>query len=138
MCESVESLIEVINDNIKSKFRHISTEIEEISNIKDLKNSKSINELENLNDNLTLTLKTTRRLKLLRNKFNRMKSEIDELIMYAYKPERIDTDDEEKWEEEENQIIKSKIKIGRPFKLKFDGKSESESESESECENKNV
>ena len=131
MCESVESLIEVINDNIKSEFRHMSTKIEEISNIKDIENSKNINELENLNDDLTSTLKTTKRLKLLKNKFNRMKSEINELTMYAYKPERIDTDDEEKWEEEENQIIKSKII--RSLKLKLDGKFESESESE--CEN---
>ena len=100
MCKELESLIEVANENIKRHFEYISTEIEEISNIKDLENSKSIKDFEDLNNDLTMTLKIIKRLKLLRNKFNRMKSEIDELTMYAYKPERIDTDDEEKWEKE--------------------------------------
>ena len=103
MCESVESLIEMINDKIKSELRDMPTKIEEISNIKDIENYNNINELENLNDDLTYTLKITRRLKLLKNKFNRIKSEIDELLMYAYKPERIDTDDELEWEEEEKK-----------------------------------
>ena len=135
MCESVESLIKVINDNIKSESSYISTKIEEISNVKYLKNYENINKVENLNDDLTLALKINRRLKLLRNKFNRIKSEINELTMYAYKPERIDTDDEEEWEEEENQIIKSKIISS--LKHKLDGESESESDSESENDKEN-
>ena len=127
MCESVKSLIEIINDKIKSESRDMQTKIEEISNIKDIKNYNNINELENLNDDLTYTLKITRRLKLLKNKFNRIKSEIDELSMYAYKPERIETDDELEWEEEEKQIrISNKIKI--PFKLISESESESEND----------
>ena len=132
MPESIKHLIEVINDNIKSESSYISTKIEEISNVKYLENYENINKVENLNDDLTLALKINRRLKLLRNKFKRIKSEINELTMYAYKPERIDTDDEEEWEEEENQIIKSKIISS--LKHKLDGKLECEYESESDSE----
>ena len=126
MCESLESLIKVINENIKSEFKNISTEIEKISKIKDPEDLKSIDDLENLNDDLTLTLKIIRRSKLLRNKLNIIKSEINELSMFAYKPERIDTDDEEKWEKEEKY---SKLIPGRliKFKLTDDGKSEIDS-----------
>ena len=40
----------------------------------------------------------------MNNKLNRIKSEIDSLKMFPYKPERIDTDDELEWEEEEQQL----------------------------------
>ena len=130
MCESIENLIELTNKSMKSESENIQEYIKEISNVKYLENYENINKVENLNDDLTLALKITRRLKLLRNKFKRIKSEINELTMYAYKPERIDTDDEEEWEEEENKIIKSKIISS--LKHKLDGESESESDSESD------
>ena len=132
MCESIENLIELTNKSMKSESENIQEYIKEISNVKYLENYENINKVENLNDDLTSALKITRRLKLLRNKFERIKSEINELTMYAYKPERIDTDDEEEWEEEENQIIKSKIISS--FKHKLDSKLECESDSESESE----
>ena len=130
MCESIENLIELTNKSMKSESENIQEYIKEISNVKYLENYENINKVENLNDYLTSALKITRRLKLLRNKFERIKSEINELTMYAYKPERIDTDDEEEWEEEENQIIKSKIISS--LKHKLDGESDSESDSESD------
>ena len=132
MCESIENLIELTNKSMKSESENIQEYIKEISNVKYLENYENINKVENLNDDLTLALKINRRLKLLRNKFERIKSEINKLTMYAYKPERIDTDDEEEWEEEENQIIKSKIISS--LKHKSDGESDSESESESDSE----
>ena len=52
--------------------------------------------------------------------------------MYAYKPERIDTDDEEEWEEEENHIIKSKIISS------FNVESDSELGSDSENDTKPI
>ena len=129
MSESIENLIEVTNDNIKSESEHIQKYITEISIIQNTKNHKK---LEDLSDSLNHSLKITRRLKLLKNKLIKMKSKKDSLIMLAYKPERIDTDDEEEWEEEENQIIKSKIISS--LKHKLDGESDSESESESDSE----
>ena len=138
MCESIENLIEVTNNSIKSESENIQEYIKEISNYTNIEYEK-INKLEDSSDDLNQSLKIIKRLKLLRNKFNRIKSEINELTMYAYKPERIDTDDEEEWEEEENQIIKSKIISS--FKHKLDGNLECESdsefgsESESESEN---
>ena len=102
MCESS---IEVINDNIKSKLRNILTNIEEISDIltviEKISNSENIepcdchDELKIYNDDLTLSLKIIKRLKLLIKKLKRIKSITNEVKMYAYKPERITTDDEE-------------------------------------------
>ena len=134
MCESIENLIEVTNNSIKSESENIQEYIKEISNYTNIEYEK-INKLEDSSDDLNQSLKIIKRLKLLRNKFNRIKSEINELTMYAYKPERIDTDDEEEWEEEENQIIKSKIISS--LKHKLDGESDSESESESDSESEN-
>ena len=135
MCESIENLIELTNKSMKSESENIQEYIKEISNVKYLENCENIDKVENLNDDLTLALKINRRLKLLRNKFERIKSEINELTMYAYKPERIDTDDEEEWEEEENQIIKSKIISSFKHELECESDSESDSESENDKEN---
>ena len=135
MCESIENLIELTNKSMKSESENIQEYIKEISNVKYLENYENINKVENLNDYLTSALKITRRLKLLRNKFERIKSEINELTMYAYKPERIDTDDEEEWEEEENQIIKSKMINSLKNKLDSETDSEYDSESDIELEN---
>ena len=134
MCESIENLIEVTNNSIKSESENIQEYIKEISNYTNIE-YENINKLEDSSDDLTLALKIYRRLKLLRNKFNRIKSEINELTMYAYKPERIDTDDEEEWEEEENQI--NKLKIISSLKHKLDGNLECESDSESDSESEN-
>ena len=135
MCESIENLIELTKKSMKSESENIQEYIKEISNVEHLKNYENINKLENLNDYLTSSLKITRRLKLLRNKFERIKSEINELTMYAYKPERIQTDDEEEWEEEENQIIKSKMINSLKNKLDSEIDSEYDSESDIELEN---
>ena len=134
MCESIENLIELTNNSIKSESENIQEYIKEISYYKNIE-YENINKLEDSSDDLNHSLKIVKRLKLLRNKFKRIKSEIDELTMYAYKPERIDTDDEEEWEEEENQIIKSKIISS--LKHKLDGESDSEFGSESDSESEN-
>ena len=104
-------MIDVINNNIKKEFIYIAKYIEEKLNVKDLKNSESI---KNLNDALTPTFKKIRRLKLLKNEFKIIQSKIDELEKYAHSPQMIDTDDEEKWEKEENQI-----KNENPFELEI-------------------
>ena len=132
MSESIENLIEVTNDNIKSESQNIQEYITEITIIQNTKNHKK---LEDLSDSLNHSLKINRRLKLLKNKLIKMKSKKDSLIMLAYKPERIDTDDELEWKEEENQIIKSKIISSLKHKLDGESDSESESESDSEFEN---
>ena len=134
MSESIENLIELTNNSIKSESENIQEYIKEISNYTNIE-YENTNKLEDSSDDLNQSLKIIKRLKLLRNKFNRIKSEINELTMYAYKPERIDTDDEEEWEEEENQIIKSKIISS--FKHKLDGESDSEFGSEYNSESEN-
>ena len=108
MCESIESLIEVINDNIKNNSKYIQEYIEEITNIKNIKNY-NLNKLEDPSDDLNHSLKINRRLKLLKNKLNRIKSEIDSLSMFAYKPERMESDDELELEEEERLIKTSSL-----------------------------
>ena len=90
-----------------------------------IQNTKNHKKLEDLSDSLNHSLKINRRLKLLKNKLIKMKSKKDSLIMLAYKPERIDTDDELEWEEQEKKIIKSSMK-----KI-----SQYESESENDKEN---
>ena len=116
MCQSIESLIKVTNDKLKSELEDIPKEIEKIYGLKDIKDIKKIDKLIDSNDDLTITLKKIKRLKLLRNKFKKIKMKKDELTMFAYKPERMDSSDEEKLEEEENKTIKSKIILGPPNK----------------------
>ena len=99
MSQSIESLIRVANDNLKSESEYIQKEIEKIYQ------SKNITEIDNLinsNDDLNYTLKNIKRLKLLIKKLKRIKEMKNEL-MYAYKPERITSDDEEEWMEEEKE-----------------------------------
>ena len=131
MCESIENLIELTNNSIKSESENIQEYIKEILCYKNIE-YENINKLEDSSDDLNHSLKILKILKLLRNKFKRIKSEIDELTMYAYKPERIDTDDEEEWEEEENHIIKSKIISS------FNVESDSELGSDSENDTKPI
>ena len=57
-----------------------------------------------------------KRLKLLIKKFKRIKLMKEELSMYAYKPERMTSDDEEEWIEEEKEIY-----IKRKFIRKANG-----------------
>ena len=128
MCESIENLIEVTNNSIKSESENIQEYIKEISNYTNIE-YENINKLEDSSDDLNQSLKIIKRLKLLNNKLNRIKSEIDSLKMFPYKPERIDTDDESEWEEEEQQlqnILYKKVKHKLYCKL--------ECESESECD----
>ena len=103
MCESIENLIEVTNNSIKSESENIQEYIKEISNYTNIE-YENINKLEDSSYDLNQSLKIIKRLKLLNNKLNRIKSEIDSLKMFPYKPERIDTDDELEWEEEEQQL----------------------------------
>ena len=123
MCESVESLIKLINDGIKNANENM---LDYMKKINDFEKSKSTfnDEIKNIYDDLTLTIKTLKKLKSLKYKFGKIKSEIDSLSMFAYKPERMDTDDEEKLIEEER---KDKRKIMRLIRIR---KSDSESESE--------
>ena len=131
MSESIENLIEVTNDNIKSESEHIQKYITEIAIIQNTKNHKK---LEDLSDSLNHSLKINRRLKLLKNKLIKMKSKKDSLIMLAYKPERIDTDDELEWEEQEK---KSSMKKISQYESESDSEFGSESDSESENDKEN-
>ena len=70
MSESIENLIEVTNDNIKSESENIQKYITEIAIIQNTKNHKK---LEDLSDSLNHSLKINRRLKLLKNKLIKMK-----------------------------------------------------------------
>ena len=119
MCESVESLIKLINDGIKNENEHM---LDYMKKINDFEKSKSTfnDEIKDIYDDLTLTIKTLKKLKSLKYKFGKIKSEIDSLSMFAYKPERMDTDDEEKLIEEER---KDKRKIMRLIRIR---KSDSE------------
>ena len=104
MCESIENLIEVTNNNIKSELEKIQEYITKISNDTKI-GYENINEVEYSIDDLNQPLKIIKRLKLLKNKLNRIKSEIRSLKMFPYKPEIIDTDDESEWEKEEQQLL---------------------------------
>ena len=123
MSESIENLIEVTNYNIKSESENIQEYITEISIIQNTKNHKK---LEDLSDSLNHSLKITRRLKLLRNKYKRIQSEIKELSYYVYKPEEIDSDDELQWEREEMS--------GKIYTMKSNNTIDSESDSEDEID----
>ena len=109
MSESIESLIKVANNNLKSELEDIPTEIEKIYGSKDIKDIKEIDNLIDKNDDLNYSLKKIKRLKLLIKKLKRIKSMKKELSMYAYKPERITSDDEEEWIEEEKETFIEKI-----------------------------
>ena len=109
MCKAVESLIEVINDNIKNQSNNLQKEINEILNIQNTNDKNNFHKIENINDEMFHSIRTIKKLKMLKNKLNRIKSEIKSLTMYAYKPERIDTDDEEKWMREEKESLIKKL-----------------------------
>ena len=96
MVESIEHLIKVTNDSMKSVSENIQEYITEISLINNTENY-NIQKLEDLNDDLNQLLERKRRLKLLKNKLIKMKSEKDSLTMLAYKPERITSDHRKKW-----------------------------------------
>ena len=120
MSESIEYLIELINNNIKSESENIQEYIKEISNYEN--NEK----LEDSCDGLSHSLKITRRSKMLKNKYKRIQSEINELSHYVYKPEEMDSDDELQWEREEMH--------GKLYTMKSNDTTDSEYESESESE----
>ena len=101
MSESLESLYEVTYDNLKNHFRYMKEEIKEIQELKDMNDIKKV---EELTDDLSLTLKIIRKIKMLIKKLKRIEEEINDLSFYAYKPEEIDTDDEEIWEKEEQEL----------------------------------
>ena len=122
MSESIEHLIKVTNDNLESYLKTLQVEIEKthefdyIKNIKkiDKKMDLKIDKLMDLNNDITSSLKTIKRLKLLRNKLKKMKSKRDEISMFAYKPERMDSSDEERFEKEEQRILLSSIRLRPP------------------------
>ena len=103
MPESIEFLIKVANDNLKSEFEDLPKEIEKTYESRNIKNEKEIDNLIDKNDDLKYSLKKMKRLKLLIKKLKKIKSMKEELSMYAYKPERMTTDDEEEWINEENE-----------------------------------
>ena len=123
MSESIEYLIEFINKNIKSESENIQEYIKEISNPENTKNNIK---LEDTCDGLSHSLKISRRLKMLKNKYKRIQSEINELSYYVYKPEEIDSDDELQWEREEMS--------GKLYTMKSNHTIDSESNSEDETD----
>ena len=127
MSESIEYLIEYINKNIKSESENIQEYIKEISNQENNKNNKK---LEDSCDGLSHSLKITRRSKMLKNKYKRIQSEINELSHYVYKPEEMDSDDELQWEREEM--------YGKSYTMKSNDTTDSESENDNkDCESEN-
>ena len=129
MSESIEYLIEFINNNIKSESENIQEYIKEISIIQNTENNIK---LEDICDGLSHSLKITRRSKLLRNKYKRIQSEINELSHYVYKPEEMDSDDELQWEREEMYGKSYTMKSNDTTDSEYESESESESETESE------
>ena len=130
MSESIENLIEFINNNIKSESENIQEYIKEISTIQNTQNTKNHEKLEDICDGLSNSLKIARRSKMLKNKYKRIKSEINELSHYVYKPEEINSDDELQWEREEM--------YGKIYTMKSNDNTDSESESESESEDEKL
>ena len=128
MSESIEYLIEYINKNIKSESENIQEYIKEISNYENNK------KLEDSCDGLSHSLKIARRSKMLKNKYKRIQSEINELSHYVYKPEEIDSDDELQWEREEMSGKIYTMKSNDTTDSESESKNETESESESEDE----
>ena len=137
MSESIENLIEFINQNIKSESENIQEYIKEISNPENTKNNIK---LEDACEGLSHSLKIARRSKMLKNKYKRIQSEINELSHYVYKPEEIDSDDELQWEREEmsGKIYTMKSNDTTDSESESKNETESESESESESEDKKL
>ena len=135
MSESIKHLTKVINDTIKSNSDDIQEYIKEITNPI---NNEDTEKIKSINDELTLTLKILKRSKMLKNKYKRIQSEINELSHYVYKPEEIDSDDELKWEREEMSgkiyTIKSNdmIEIQDEKEIEYETHSEDETYSEDE------
>ena len=127
MSESIEYLIELINNNIKSESENIQEYIKEISIIQNTENNIK---LEDICDGLSHSLKIARRSKMLKNKYKRIQSEINELSHYVYKPEEMDSDDELQWEREEM--------YGKSYTMKSNDTTDSEYESESETESEKL
>ena len=68
MSESIESLIRVANDNLKSELEDIPTEIEKIYGSKDIKYIKEIDNLIDKNDDLNYSLKKNEKIKIVNKK----------------------------------------------------------------------
>ena len=121
----INHLQETITDNINDYIRSLNNEVDEFKNI------NNPNDLEVWYDNIEFTIKSLKKLKLLKNKIDKKNSltndEIDHYHILALKPERI----------EERPLIEKKKKYYNPLtgKLKYsDGESASESDYELDCE----
>ena len=131
MSESIEYYIEHINQNIKSESENIQEYVKEISNPENKENHIKLgNSCEGINH----SLKIIKRSKMLKNKYKRIQSKINELSHYVYKPEEIESDDELKWEREEMSRKTYTIGPNDTIEIKSENESESKSESESESE----
>ena len=119
---TINDLKETITDNINYHIRSLNEEVDEFKNI------NNPNDLEVWYDNIEFTIKSLKKLKLLKNKIDKKNSltndEINHYHTLAFKPERIDTDDENELEYEEIP------KYFNPVTEKF---VYSDSESDSEC-----
>ena len=135
MCESIENLIELINKSIKSESENIQEYIKEISYYTNIE-YENMNKLEDSSDDLNQSLKIIKRLKLLKNKYKRIQSEINELSYYVYKPEEMDSDDELQWEKEEMSgkiyTMTSNYTIDSEDETNTEDETDSEDETESE------
>ena len=131
---TINDLKETITDNINNCIRSLNDEVDEFKNI------NNPNDLEVWYDNIEFTIKSLKKLKLLKNKIDKKNSltndEINDYHTLALKPERIDTDDENELEYEERLLIKKRPKYFNPVTEKFvysDSESDCESDSEYEC-----
>ena len=79
--------------------------------------------MEDWYDNIEFTIKSLKKLKLLKNKIDKKNSLTNYIINHyytlAFKPERIDTDDENELEYEERLLMKKRPKYFNPVTEKF-------------------
>ena len=108
---TINDLNETITDSINDYIRSLNDRVDEFKKI------NNTNDLEVWYDNIEFTIKSLKKLKLLKTKINKKNSltndEINDYHTLALKPERIDTDDENELEYEE------KIKYFNPVTNKF-------------------
>ena len=114
---TINNLKETITDNINYHIRSLNDGVDEFKNV------NNTNDLEDWYDNIEFTIKSLKKLKLLKNKIDKKNSLTNYIINHyytlAFKPERIDTDDENELEYEERLLMKKRPKYFNPVTEKF-------------------
>ena len=114
---TINNLKETITDNINYHIRSLNDGVDKFKNV------NNTNDLEDWYDNIEFTIKSLKKLKLLKNKIDKKNSLTNYIINHyytlAFKPERIDTDDENELEYEERLLMKKRPKYFNPVTEKF-------------------